>query len=103
MPNIPPIPGPATESAIPQAGQGAPAKVAQRQVLPREAHEPATGFQDSDGRSGGSIYTKGWEQSETRPQELHSSVRYQEATADPAARPKFNAYTELTRAAGDVK
>ena len=90
MPNIPPISGPSTESALPQAKMTVPAK----NVLPSENEENA--------RTGGRLETKQWEQSETRPQELHSSVDYQQQTADPGSKPPFRAYTDLTKPSGTV-
>lgn len=93
--DVKPVPGQATDKAIPQAGQTM--VVPAEKALPREAHEPATGVQDSDGRSGGRIFTKTFEADETRPQELHGAVEYQKQTADPGAKPAFWAYTELTR------
>jgi len=93
--DVKPVPGQATDKAIPQSGRRM--VVPSENELPREAHEPATGLQDSDGRSGGSIYTAEFAEDETRPQELHGAVEYQKVTADPGAKPSFWAYTELTK------
>lgn len=92
--DVKPVPGQATDKAIPQAGQKM--VVPAEKALPREAHEPATGVQDSDGRAGGRIFTKTFAEDETRPQELHAAITYQEQTADPGAKPPFWPYTDLT-------
>jgi hypothetical protein len=89
--DVKPVPGPATPSAIPQAHQ----VVAAENELPNEAME--------DARGGGEISTKGFEADETRPQDLHGAVAYQQATADPGAKPKFIAYTDLTKPRGEVR
>jgi hypothetical protein len=86
-PDIKPIPGPKTEEAIPQAGL--------KMVIPAEVEEPREA--EEDARQGGRIFTKEYSSEETRPQELHSSVKYQEETADPAEVPDFVAYTDLTK------
>jgi hypothetical protein len=87
MPDIKPIPGSATEKAIPQAGQA--------MVVP--AVEEIPGTSEENARQGGRIETKAYEGSETRPQELHGAVEYQRQTADPGGVPKFYDYTELTK------
>lgn len=92
--DVKPVPGQATDKAIPQAGQRM--VVPAQNELPREAHEPQSGTSDSDGRSGGTIFTQPFAADETRPQELHGAVEYQKRTADPGAKPAFWAYTELT-------
>lgn len=92
--DVKPVPGQATDKAIPQAGQRM--VVPAEKALPNEAHEPATGVQDSDGRAGGRIMTTAFATDETRPQELHAAITYQERTADPGAKPPFVAYTDLT-------
>jgi hypothetical protein len=86
-PNILPISGEATEKAIPQAGM--------EMVIPSERELPNEEMNDA--RQGGRIYTCPYGSEETRPQELHSSVKYQEETADPAEKPNFVAYTDLTK------
>ena len=83
--DIKPVPGKATDSALPQANMVVPAE----NVLPRTSEENA--------RQGGSIFTKAFAADETRPQELHGSVQYQKDTADPGAVPKFVVYTDLTK------
>lgn len=85
--DVKPVPGTSTEKAIPQAGQTM--VVPAENALPNESVENA--------RQGGRIYTKQFEADETRPQELHGSVNYQQTTADPGAKPPFVEYTDLTR------
>jgi hypothetical protein len=63
--------------------------------LPNESTE--------DARQGGRVVTKGFEADETRPQDLHGSVAYQQATADPGKKPSFVAYTDLTQPRGEVR
>lgn len=92
--DVKPVPGKATDKAIPQAGQRM--VVPAEKALPNEHHEPASGVQDSDGRAGGRIYTQMFAEDETRPQELHGAVEYQKRTADPGAKPGFIPYTDLT-------
>jgi hypothetical protein len=92
--DVKPVPGQATDKAIPQSGQRM--IVPAEKELPREAHEPATGLQDSDARGGGRIFTQAFAADETRPQELHGAVEYQKRTADPGAKPVFWPYTDLT-------
>ena len=93
--DVKPVPGQATDKAIPQAGQRM--VVPAQKELPNEAHEPQSGVGDSDARGGGSIFTQMFAADETRPQELHGSVEYQKRTADPGAKPPFIAYTDLTQ------
>lgn len=84
MPNVEPIAGPSTESAIDQA----------RMVVPAEKELPNE--EEHDARQGGTISTKAFGGSEeTRPQELHGSVNYQKTTST-GGKPKFVGYTELT-------
>lgn len=92
--DIKPVPGQATDKAIPQSGQTM--VVPAEKALPNEAHEPASGVQDSDGRAGGRIFTQPFAPDETRLQELHGAVEYQKRTADPGAKPPFIPYTDLT-------
>lgn len=92
--DVKPVPGQATDKAIPQAGQRM--VVPAQKELPNEMHEPATGVQDSDGRAGGTIFTQPFAADETRLQELHGAVEYQKRTADPGRKPPFVAYTDLT-------
>jgi len=91
MPNVKPTHGAESETAIPQ----------NHMVTPAKAEEPDE--HESDARGGGSIYTCAFSETETRPQELHSSVKYQEETAMPGRKPDFVAYTELTEARGEVE
>lgn len=91
MPEVPPIPGEATEKALPTS----------HMVTPAEVEEP--GELEHDARQGGRIETHAFSEEETRPQELHSAVKYQEETADPGEKPRFVEYTELTKARGEVK
>jgi hypothetical protein len=92
-PDIKPVSGEATEKAIPQAGH--------EMVVPAEVEEP--GEVAEDARQGGRIYTCEYYGEETRPQELHSSVKYQEMTADPGEKPRFVDYVDLTKARGEVR
>ena len=85
-PDIMPVKGSPSESAIPQAGQ--------EMVVPASRELPNEEMNDA--RQGGRIYTCGHYSEETRPQEFHSSVKYQEETADPKQKPNFVAYTDLT-------
>ena len=89
--DVKPVPGPSTNKAIPQATM----VVEAENVLPNENTENA--------RQGGRIETQGFEADETRPQDLHGAVAYQQATADPGAKPSFVAYTDLTRPRGTVR
>lgn len=91
MPNVPPIPGEATEAALPQ----------QRMVV--EAERELPNEETFDARQGGSIYTCMHSEEETRPQEMHSSVHYQETTADPGEKPNFVTYTELTKPREEIR
>ena len=93
--DVKPVPGQATDKAIPQSGQKM--VVPASKALPREAHEPQSGVGDSDARGGGSISTVAFSADETRPQELHGAVEYQKRTADPGAKPAFWDYTRLTQ------
>jgi len=79
----------ATPSALPQA----------HMVVPSESELPHENTEDA--RSGGKISTKGFSEDETRPQDLHSAVKYQEQTGD--GKPPFVAYTDLTKARGAVR
>lgn len=63
----------------------------------------SVGTMEENARQGGRIATKGFEENETRPQEMHGSVNYQKETADPGQTPKFNSYTELTATKGTVR
>lgn len=84
MPNVEPIAGPSTESALDQA----------RMVVPAESELPNS--EEHDARQGGSISTKAFAgSSETRPQEMHGSVNYQKETST-GGKPNFVKYTELT-------
>jgi hypothetical protein len=85
-PDIKPIEGVATGEAIPQAGM--------EMVVPAGRELPNEEMNDA--RQGGRIFTEAYSSEETRPQEFHSSVKYQEATADPMQKPNFVAYTDLT-------
>lgn len=89
--DIKPVPGGATPSEIPQAHM----VVEAENVLPNENTENA--------RSGGQIFTKSFAEDETRPQDLHGAVAYQQETADPGSKPPFVAYTDLTRPRGTVR
>jgi hypothetical protein len=91
--DVRPVPGPASQKAIPQAGQAM--VVPAVNELPNESTE--------DARQGGRIFTQGFETDETRPQDLHGAVAYQQATADPGKKPAFVAYTDLTQPRGDVR
>lgn len=93
MPDVKPIPGEATEKAIPQAGQEM-VEPAGRE-LPNES--------EHDARMGGRIYTCEHYEEETRPQEMHGAVYYQETTADPMEKPNFVKYTELTDPREEIK
>jgi hypothetical protein len=83
MPNVKPIPGPASDSAIDQA----------RMVVEAENALPNT--EEHNARTGGSIYTCQHSEGETRPQEMHGSVNYQKTTST-GGKPNFVKYTELT-------
>lgn len=85
MPDVKPISGAATPSAIDQA----------HMVVPSENELPHE--KEYDARGGGDIYTCEFGGSEeTRPQEMHGSVNYQKTTSTEKAAPNFVAYTELT-------
>lgn len=84
MPDVKPIPGPASEVAIDQA----------RMVVPAERELPNE--EEHDAKQGGNIYTCPFGGSEeTRPQEMHGSVNYQKTTSTDGV-PNFVKYTELT-------
>lgn len=83
MPDVKPIPGGATESVLDQA----------RQVV--EAERELPNEEEFNARQGGTIYTCQHSESETRPQELHGAVKYQEETST-MGKPNFVKYTELT-------
>jgi len=85
--DIKPVPGAASDKAIPQAGQAM--VVPSENALPNESVENA--------KTGGRIMTVAFAADETRPQELHGAVNYQKTTADPGQTPGFVAYTDLTR------
>jgi len=70
-------------------------------VVPAENELPNESTHDA--RQGGSVETVGFSESETRPQELHGAVAYQEKTADPGGKPKFVEYTDLTKRRGEVR
>ena len=91
MPDIKPISGPSTDSILPQA----------HMVTPAAVETPGTS--EENARQGGRIYTCEHTETQTRPQEMHSSLHYQENTADPGAKPEFYDYTELTMRRGEVK
>lgn len=86
MPDVKPIPGAATETALDQA----------RMVVPGERELPNE--EEHDAKQGGSIYTCQHSEEETRPQEMHGAVNYQKTTSTDGV-PNFVKYTELT----DVK
>lgn len=88
--DVKPVPGPATPSELPQAHM----VVENENVLPNENMENA--------RGGGSIYTKGFDADECRPQDLHGAVEYQKQTST-EGKPPFVAYTDLTRPRGAVR
>jgi hypothetical protein len=83
--DVKPVPGPPTPSELPQ----------QDMVVPAENALPRT--EEENARMGGRISTVAFEADETRPQDMHGSVHYQETTADPGAKPAFWNYRELTR------
>lgn len=89
--DVKPVPGPATSSELPQAHMVVPAENA----LPNENMENA--------RGGGNVFTKEFAADETRPQDLHGAVAYQQETAEPGQKPPFVAYTDLTRPRGTVR
>lgn len=60
-----------------------------------EAQTPGT--VEENAKTGGRIYTAGFSEDETRPQELHGALQYQKTTADPGSTPPFYDYTELTK------
>jgi hypothetical protein len=91
--DIKPVPGNATDKAIPQAGQA--------MVVPAVPEIPGT--VEENAKTGGRIFTQGFEQDETRPQDLHGAVAYQQATADPGKTPQFIAYTDLTTPRSTVR
>ena len=86
-----PTPGPATESALPQA----------HMVVPASGEEP--GETEHEARQGGTLHTVAYSEEETRPQQMHSAAHYQETTADPGGKPEFVAYTDLTKTRGEVR
>jgi hypothetical protein len=88
MPNIPPISG----------GGSAPLE---HVVTPAVAEIPGT--VEENAKTGGRVDTKSFDTGETRPQELHNAMSYQNTTADPGKMPPFIAYTDLTTPRGTVK
>lgn len=66
-----------------------------RIVEPAEAQTPGT--VEENAKTGGRIYTAGFNEDETRPQDLHGALAYQKETADPGRGPEFFRYTELTK------
>ena len=91
--DIKPVPGPATDKAIPQSGQ--------TMVVPAVPEIPGTA--EENAKTGGRIETKPFEADETRPQDMHGAVKYQQTTADPGGTPKFYAYTDLTTPRSTVR
>ena len=87
---VKPTPGPASPAAIPQAHMVVP----NVQELPHE--------QEFDARGGGEISTAAFDTNETRPQELHGAVAYQEKFSTDK-KPDFVAYTDLTKPRGVVR
>ena len=91
MPDVKPIAGPSTESALDQTNMVVPAAV------------ETIGTSEENARQGGRIYTCEHSGSETRPQEMHGAVNYQKTTADPGKAPTFYDYTSLTANKGTVR
>jgi len=83
MPDIKPLPGPGTSEQVDQT----------RLIVESERELPNE--ETFDARQGGKVMTVEHDESETRPQEMHGAVHYQEVTAS-MGKPRFVTYTELT-------
>lgn len=87
---VKPTSGSPTETDIDQA----------HMVVPAVAETPDTS--EENARQGGTIFTKSFDSSETRPQELHGAVNYQKETSTDGV-PAFIPYTDLTMPKGTVR